>query len=102
MFVVRRPFRDMEGMFNAGSIVEPAQIRNFKRRVIDKHIVEVNEHNFNEYAHFFMERYGVKLEKPKPASNVSVPVSEEPKQASSVKATPKVTPKVTVTTASVK
>ena len=61
MFVVKRPFRDATGMVSAGSIVEPAGIKRFKHRVLEGHIVEVTEHNFDKYAEFFKKRYGVDL-----------------------------------------
>lgn len=67
MFVVKRPFRDAEGMVPAGSIVEPAGIKRFKHRVLEGHIVEVNEQNFERYADFFKQRYGVDLPPIKPA-----------------------------------
>lgn len=66
MFVVKRPFRDAEGMVPAGSIVEPAGIKRFKHRVLEGHIVEVNEQNFERYADFFKQRYGVDLPPIKP------------------------------------
>ena len=68
MFVVKRPFRDAEGMVPAGSIVEPAGIKRFKHRVLEGHIVEVNEQNFERYADFFKQRYGVDLPPIKPAA----------------------------------
>lgn len=67
MFVVKRPFRDAAGMVTAGSVVEPAGIKRFKHRVLEGHIVEVTEHNFDCYADFFKRRYGVDLPPIKPA-----------------------------------
>lgn len=67
MFVVKRPFRDAAGMVTAGSVVEPAGIKRFKHRVLEGHIVEVTEHNFDRYADFFKRRYGVDLPSIKPA-----------------------------------
>lgn len=67
MFVVKRPFRDAAGMVTAGSVVEPAGIKRFKHRVLEGHIVEVTEHNFDRYADFFKRRYGVDLPPIKPA-----------------------------------
>lgn len=61
MFVVRRSFRDASGMVSAGSIVEPADIKRFKHRMLEGHIVEVNEQNFNEYANFFKAKLGIEL-----------------------------------------
>ena len=61
MFVVKRTFRDASGMIPAGSIVEPAGIKRFKHRLLEGHIVEVNEQNFDKYADFFKQRYGINL-----------------------------------------
>lgn len=61
MFVVKRAFRDASGMVPAGSIVEPAGIKRFRHRLLEGHIVEVNEHNFDKYADFFKQRYGIDL-----------------------------------------
>ena len=68
MFVVKRAFRDASGMIPAGSIIEPAGIKRFKHRFLEGHIVEVNEQNFDKYADFFKQRYGIDL-----------PVIEQPK-----------------------
>ena len=68
MFVVKRAFRDASGMVPAGSIVEPAGIKRFRHRLLEGHIVEVNEQNFDKYADFFKQRYGIDL-----------PVIEQPK-----------------------
>ena len=84
MFVVKRPFRDVAGMVSAGSIVEPAGIKRFKHRVLEGHIVEVNEHNFARYADFFKKRYGVDLPPIKSAVNEEAPA---PQPAVAVKAT---------------
>lgn len=61
MFVVKRAFRDASGMITAGSIVEPVGIKRFKHRLLEGHIVEVNEQNFDKYADFFKQRYGIDL-----------------------------------------
>ena len=61
MFVVQRTFRDASGIIPAGSIVEPAGIKRFKHRLLEGHIVEVNEQNFDKYADFFKQRYGIDL-----------------------------------------
>lgn len=62
MFVVKRAFRDTSGMIPAGSIVEPAGIKRFKHRLLEGHIVEVTEQNFDKYADFFKQRYGIDLQ----------------------------------------
>lgn len=80
MFVVKRTFRDVSGMIPAGSIVEPAEIKRFKHRLLEGHIVEVNEQNFDKYADFFKQRYGIDLpmiEQPK----VEQKTIEQPKVA---------------------
>ena len=84
MFVVKRAFRDASGMIPAGSIVEPAGIKRFRHRLLEGHIVEVNEHNFDKYADFFKQRYGIDL-----------PMIERPK----VEQKPIEQPKVTTPTA---
>ena len=61
MFVVKRTFRDASGMIPAGSIIEPAGIKRFKHRLLEGHIVEVTEQNFDKYADFFKQRYGIDL-----------------------------------------
>lgn len=80
MFVVKRTFRDASGMIPAGSIVEPAGIKRFKHRLLDGHIVEVNEQNFDKYADFFKQRYGIDL-----------PMIEQPKVEQKSMEQPKVT-----------
>lgn len=61
MYIVKRPFRDAEGMIPAGSIVEPAGIKRFKRRLQEKHIIEVDEHNFDKYAEYFHVKFGTEI-----------------------------------------
>lgn len=88
MFVVKRAFRDASGMIPAGSIIEPAGIKRFKHRLLEGHIVEVNEQNFDKYADFFKQRYGIDL-----------PVIEQPKvEQESVEQPKVVTPTVAKST----
>lgn len=61
MFVVRRSFRGPRGPISAGSMIEPADIRNFRYRLQEKHIIEVTEQNFNSYRVFFKQRFGVDI-----------------------------------------
>lgn len=87
MFVVKRAFRDASGMIPAGSIVEPAGIKRFRHRLLEGHIVEVNEHNFDKYADFFKQRYGIdlpSLEQPVAEHNAT----EQPKAVTSGTAKP--------------
>ena len=74
-------------MIPAGSIVEPAGIKRFRHRLLEGHIVEVNEHNFDKYADFFKQRYGIDL------PSLEQPVAEQsnneqPKEATTVNAKP--------------
>lgn len=87
MFVVKRAFRDASGMVPAGSIVEPAGIKRFKHRLLEGHIVEVNEHNFDKYADFFKQRYGVDLP-PLEQPVAEQKTAEQPKAATPVAAKP--------------
>ena len=93
MFVVKRAFRDASGMIPAGSIVEPAGIKRFRHRLLEGHIVEVNEHNFDKYADFFKQRYGIdlpSLEQPVAEQNAteqskaSTPVTAKPTEVKKV------------------
>lgn len=61
MYVVTRTFRDSNGVFSVGSIVEPTEIKTFKSRLQQRHIVDVNEQNIERWATFFKNRYGVDL-----------------------------------------
>lgn len=61
MYVVTRTFRDKNGVFPVGSIVEPTGVRTFKSRLQQKHIVKVDEHNITRWANFFKNRYGIEL-----------------------------------------
>lgn len=61
MYVVTRTFRDKNGVFPVGSIVEPTGVRTFKSRLQQRHIVEVDEHNIARWASFFKNRYDIEL-----------------------------------------
>ena len=87
MFVVKRTFRDASGMIPAGSIIEPAGIKRFKHRLLEGHIVEVNEHNFDKYADFFKQRYGIDL-LPLKQPVAEQKATEQPKTATPVTAKP--------------
>ena len=87
MFVVKRTFRDASGMIPAGSIIEPAGIKRFKHRLLEGHIVEVNEHNFDKYADFFKQRYGIDLP-PLKQPVAEQKATEQPKVATPVTAKP--------------
>ena len=61
MYIVTRTFRDSKGMFTVGTIVEPTDVKAFKSRLHQKHIVDVDEHNIDKWASFFKNRYGINL-----------------------------------------
>lgn len=93
MFVVKRAFRDTFGMIPAGSVVEPAGIKRFKHRLSEGHIVEVNEQNFDQYAWFFKQRYGISIQLPNTedkeqvstkAETSNTPVAVKPAQTKKV------------------
>ena len=65
MYIIRRSFKGHRGLLSAGSVVEPADVKQFKYRLNEKHIVEVNEQNFERYHSFFLERFGIDIT-PKP------------------------------------
>lgn len=60
-FICKRAFRDAKGPIPAGSIIDPAEIKRFRFRLQERHIVEVTEHNFEEYATFFKQRYNIEI-----------------------------------------
>lgn len=61
MYVITRTFRDSNGVFSVGSIIEPTEVKTFKSRLQQKHIVDVNEQNIERWATFFKNRYGIDL-----------------------------------------
>ncbi len=63
-YIVRRAFRTKTGVMSAGTIIEPADIEQFKYRIGEKHIVEITEHNFEQYAQFFRERFSITIANP--------------------------------------
>lgn len=101
MYIVKRPFRDAHGMVPAGSVVEPAGLKRFKRHLLEGHIVEVNEQNFKEYATFFKQRYGVDLKLP---SVTTEPIKKvvEAKETSTKTASTEATPSSTTKSVKVK
>ena len=61
MFVVTRTFRDANGVFEVGSIVDPTSVKTFRSRLQQRHIVDVDESSVAEWAEFFKNRYGIDL-----------------------------------------
>jgi hypothetical protein len=46
---------------SVGSFVEPADLRRFRYHLQEKHIVEVNEQNLEQYASLFKRRFNIDL-----------------------------------------
>ena len=86
MYVVKRPFRDASGMFTAGTIVNPEVVKGFRYRVRESHLVEVTEKNFDEYADYFLQKYGVILGKEGETEESVEVAKEEPVKAAKVTA----------------
>lgn len=63
-YIVKRTFKHKTGVRLAGSIVEPADFRDFKYRVRDNLIVGVNEQNFNSMAYWFRTRHNLEIPHP--------------------------------------
>ncbi|MBR6396336.1 MAG: hypothetical protein IKS09_05145 [Lachnospiraceae bacterium] len=61
MYVVTRTFRDANGVFEVGSIVDPTSVRTFKSRLQQRHITNVDEENVKEWAEYFKNRHGIDL-----------------------------------------
>ena len=61
MFVVTCTFRDANGVFEVGSIVDPTSVKTFRSRLQQRHIVDVDESSVAEWAEFFKNRYGIDL-----------------------------------------
>lgn len=76
MYVVKRPFRDASGMFTAGTIVNPEVVKGFRYRIRESHLVEVTEKNFDEYADYFLQKYGVILGKEGETEEVPEAIAE--------------------------
>lgn len=62
-FICRRAFRDAKGPVSTGSVIDPVEIKRFRFRLQEGHIVEVTEQNFEQYATLFEQRYGVTIPK---------------------------------------
>lgn len=61
MYIVVRTFRDANGVFGVGSIVDPTSVRTFRSRLQQRHIVDVQEDNVEEWARYFKNRHGIDL-----------------------------------------
>ena len=103
-FICRRAFRDAKGPVSTGSVIDPVEIKRFRFRLQEGHIVEVTEQNFEQYATLFEQRYGITIPKldevPSKESDEEKQVLEATEKAKKeVKATPvaKATAKAKVT-----
>lgn len=90
MYIVTRTFRDSNGVFSVGSVVEPTEVKTFKSRLQQKHIVDVSERNIDKWVLFFRNRYGLdlsdKLKEYITKNNAETPVIDMPSvSAESVK-----------------
>ena len=74
MYVVRRAFRNLNKMMAPGSVVEPGTIKWFKTRLKDRKIVEVTEHNFNQWHEYFAVKHGVNIHLPQAPATFQEPV----------------------------
>lgn len=93
MYVVTRTFRDANGVFAVGSIVDPTTVKTFRSRLQQRHIVDVDERNVDEWARYFKNRHGIDLSERLKAYLEAQPEPEEPKvddsrEASSVPTPP--------------
>lgn len=84
--VVRRAFRDKYGMHETGSIVDPVNVKNYKYRVQDGHIVEVDEHNQKQWRQYFKDRIGVALPTPEEHKAAKKPATPKAAEAPAAKA----------------
>ena len=62
-FICRRAFRDAKSPVSTGSVIDPVEIKRFRFRLQEGHIVEVTEQNFEQYATLFEQRYGITIPK---------------------------------------
>ena len=69
MYVVRRSFRNFNQMLEPGSVVEPGNVKRFKSRLNDGHIVEVTERDFDRWNAYFKGRFGVEIKVEAPKAN---------------------------------
>lgn len=63
-YICRRAFRDMRGAVSTGSIIDPVDIKRFRYRLQEGHIVEVTEQNYPQYENLFRLRYGISIPSP--------------------------------------
>lgn len=61
MYIVTRTFRDSNGVFGVGSVVDPTSVKTFRSRLQQRHIVDIDEANIAEWAEFFKNRHGIDL-----------------------------------------
>ena len=85
MFVVTRTFRDANGVFGVGSVVDPTSVKTFKSRLQQRHIVDINATNIDQWQPFFERRYGIDLNELLGGSAAATeePVALPPEEAAS-------------------
>ena len=71
MYIVTRTFRDAKGIFKVGTQVEPTDVRAFKSRLADKHIINVDTCDQAFWSNYLMNKYGIELHADLPAISSS-------------------------------
>ena len=80
MYIVTRTFRDAKGIFKVGYRVAPADVRAFKSRLADKHIINVDTCDRDFWSEYFKNRYGIDL----PTDEVAVPITSSSNEQDAV------------------
>lgn len=80
MYIVTRTFRDAKGIFKVGDRVEPADVRAFKSRLADKHIINIATCDRDFWSEYFKNRYGIDL----PTDEVAIPITSSSNEQDAV------------------
>lgn len=64
MYIVRRPFRNYGQVVEVGTEVTPTNIKRFKNKLSERVIIEVTDATFDSWSEYFLEKFGVALQKP--------------------------------------
>ncbi len=62
-FICRRAFRDAKGPIPVGTVVKETDIKRFRYRCNEMHIVEVTESTYASWANFFRNKCGIDIPK---------------------------------------
>lgn len=96
MYIVTRTFRDAKGIFKVGDRVEPADVRAFKSRLADKHIINIATCDRDFWSEYFKNRYGIDL--PTDAGIESATSSSNELTVGTLEGTPESTPELKAAT----